>query len=195
MWRAAAAGDEQALCAITDGLPRDINAPFMDKVRHALRDLADGIEALTRLAPGVYRSNHEPPPSADQGEPPAEADAPAQAQPDGPLPADETHTLFKEGNWDFTEPGFVTYKKEFRFPIRGMKMRSLLARLVKSNGRAVHVTYLIEATGTAVEADGFRPQVSRLRQHLRKHLKHKVKGFPPEPIPHERPNGYRLALL
>lgn len=107
---------------------------------------------------------------------------PAQTMPVDP-------TLFRLGGWDLTEPGYATYGAE-RFPLAN-RNRRLLARLIRGGGRSVHADHLIEAADLAIDRGGIKTYISRLRQHLREHLR----DLPADPIPYSDPDGYQLAIL
>jgi hypothetical protein len=119
-----------------------------------------------------------------RGEVPAEFDTPEEQRPRDP-------TLFQLGNWDLTESGFVTYRG-IRFPLERTPRR-LLARLVGGRGRAVHADHLIDFADLSIDRGDLPPHISRLRQHLRNHLK--SLDLPADPIPHADPDAYRLDLF
>jgi hypothetical protein len=103
----------------------------------------------------------------------------------------EHPTQLHFGNWDLREAGLAKYKEQ-EFPIKG-QMRRLLARFIRARGKPVHKDWLKAACKDPEIVDkSLTGALSRLRQHLRRHLPALIGTT--DPIPYTDPGHYKLAL-
>jgi hypothetical protein len=149
-------------------------------LREYLQERAAGAESapVSSVAPGQGESRTEAPPPEESG---------------GDATRDSHPTVFKEGNWDLTDPGEAAYKGGPPFTLSGVN-RKLLACLIKAKGRAVRYGRLKEACGNdEMETPTLTGYISRLKEHLREHLAAQQLQGPP--ISHADPQAYRLNWL
>jgi hypothetical protein len=100
--------------------------------------------------------------------------------------------LFRLGNWDLGVAGEASYRG-MKFPISGQKRR-LLVCLVKAKGKPVTIDRLIAGCQSAAEPAYFASNISRLKNHLGKHLRQET-GPVEDAISYCDPASYKLNWL